>query len=156
MSLYMETTAIAAERSASEITILLVNATASQISTDYGPDRKIRGLRFILSVQGSPVVFSLPARTEPVFRYLQKRRSPATRARKEKQDRKQAERVAWRQLLRWVQAQLALIETGMVEAAEVFLPYIERDGTTLYQHMLSSGALRALPAPAPKTDQASR
>ena len=36
----------------------------------------------------------------------------------------QARRVAWRQILRWVQAQMALIEVGMVDIKEVFMPYI--------------------------------
>jgi hypothetical protein len=31
--------------------------------------------------------------------------------------------VAWRQILRWVEAQLALIDTGMVQPQEVFLSY---------------------------------
>lgn len=49
-------------------------------------------------------------------------------------DRQQAERVAWRQLLRWVQAQLAMIECGMTEASEVFFPYMQMlSGNTIYE-----------------------
>ena len=49
--------------------------------------------------------------------------------------RAQAERVGWRQLLRWVQAQLAMIEVGMAQRAEVFMPYIQQaDGRTFFEY----------------------
>ncbi len=150
MSLYMETTKIPPEKTATEVTMLLVGAGASQIASDYGPDKKIRALRFVLRTNGQDLLFNLPARTEPVFLYLQKQRAPSNRSKKEQEDRIQAERVAWRQLLRWVQAQLAMIETGMVDAAEVFLPYMERNGRTLYQSFLDHG-LKALPAPSDRS-----
>jgi hypothetical protein len=42
--------------------------------------------------------------------------------------------VAWRQILRWVQAQMALVETKMVKVEEVFLPYIQGPGgQTVYE-----------------------
>lgn len=46
----------------------------------------------------------------------------------------QATRVAWRIVRSWVEAQLAIIETGMVAAEEVFLPYrLVGDGQTVYE-----------------------
>jgi len=50
-------------------------------------------------------------------------------------DYEQAARVAWRQVYRWVQAQFALINLRMVEAHEVFLPYMmdTNNGSTFYQ-----------------------
>jgi hypothetical protein len=53
----------------------------------------------------------------------------------------QAERVAWRQLLRWVQAQLAMIDTGMVRTEEVFMPYIVVNAATnqtLFERMVET------------------
>jgi hypothetical protein len=50
----------------------------------------------------------------------------------------QAQRIAWRQLLRWVQAQLAMIDTGMVRTEEVFMPYIvvnPATNQTLFERM---------------------
>ena len=48
----------------------------------------------------------------------------------------QAKRIAWRQILRWVEAQLALVETGMVKIQEVFIPYMLMDkGKTLYEKL---------------------
>lgn len=44
-----------------------------------------------------------------------------------------AERVAWRQLLRWVEAQLAMVDTGLSTVDEVLLPYMRGDdGQTIY------------------------
>lgn len=56
----------------------------------------------------------------------------------------QAQRVAWRVLKSWIEAQIAIIETGMVAADEVFLPYqIVQGGETVYEAYLRSD--RALP-----------
>jgi hypothetical protein len=99
-------------------------------------------------LRGELVPFSLPARLDPLFAIIQKNRSPRTRDKKEKEDREQAERVAWRQLYRWIEAQLAIIETGMVEADEVFLPYVQTaPGETLYDRLTKNGRLALPPAP---------
>jgi hypothetical protein len=66
----------------------------------------------------------------------------------EERDREQAERVGWRQLKRWLEAQLALVETEMVEMREVFAPYLlAEDGRTLFE-CLEESRFKALPAPA--------
>lgn len=56
------------------------------------------------------------------------------------------ERVAWRIVKDWVEAQMALIESGLAELPEVFLPYaVKPDGRTVYDEfkgnllMLSEG-----------------
>ncbi len=59
---------------------------------------------------------------------------------------RRAERIAWRQLLRWVQIQIAMIQTGMVDAAEVFLPYMEVGGRTLYRAFADT-QFKRLPPP---------
>jgi hypothetical protein len=146
MSLYMESTKITAERTAQEIGTLLAQAGATAVLTEYSKDRKICGLAFKLHIGDREVPFSLPARIDPVFQYLQKKRAPKWRIKKEQEDRIQSERVAWRQLLKWIQAQLSMIDTGMVAAAEVFLPYVQTaPGETLFERLTSTGRL-ALPA----------
>ena len=48
----------------------------------------------------------------------------------------QAERVAWRILKDWVEAQMALLDIGMVRFEEIFLPYIEtKNGRTVYERL---------------------
>jgi hypothetical protein len=152
MGLYMETTGIAPDKTAAEIQSLLVQAGAGRIMTEYTEGKKLKGLSFTLMIKGTEVPFSLPARLDPVFLYLQKKRSPLTRDRKQQEDRLQAERVAWRQLLRWIQAQIAMIDTGMVAAEEVFLPYVQTaPNQTLFERMTSTGQIERLALqPAPK------
>lgn len=146
--MYMETTKISAERTAQEIAMLLAQAGATAVLTEFGKDRKISGLSFKLLISDRQVPFTLPARIEPVFKYLQKKKSPRSRQRKELSDKIQAERVAWRQLYRWIEAQLAMIDTGMVQAGEVFLPYVQvAPNKTLWERAMESGKL-ALPAAA--------
>src|SRR4051812_7041453 len=123
-TLFMETTEISAEKTAAEITSLLVQSGARRLMMECGDNREITGLRFELDVKGNPWICVLPARVEPIFKILNgRRRSSWDRTQKRDQDQTQSKRVAWRQLLRWVQAQLAMIDAGMVEAGEVFLPY---------------------------------
>ena len=142
MSLYMETTKIPTEKTAQEIGTLLAQAGATAVLTEYDKDKKIKALCFKLEVKGSQVPFMLPARIDPVFRYLQKKKSPRNRDRSKMADQQQAERVAWRQLLRWIQAQLSMIDTGMVDAAEVFYPYVQvGPNETMYQRALVTGKL---------------
>jgi hypothetical protein len=139
MPLYMETTKITPERTAAEIQLLLVHTGAQQIAMEFR-DRKVVGLRWTMPVNGRDALFAMPVRTGPVYAILQRRRQPAFRSRKQQEDLEQAERVAWRQLLRWTQAQIALIETGMVQATEVFMPYmLTPAGRTLFELVEASG-----------------
>lgn len=134
-SLYMENTQVLAERTVSEICAVLVAAGALQINQQY-ENKRIIGVRWTIRVEGQEVPFAMPARIDPVFKVLESRLSPRTRWKADKQKlREQAERVAWRQLLRWIQAQLALIETGMVQSAEVFMPYVAVGDRTLYEQI---------------------
>jgi hypothetical protein len=132
--IFMGTTKIAAEKTAMEIQAVLVASGARQIASDYASGGKITGLRFIIEVTGRQVAFSLPVRTEALRKHL-------------RGDIAQAERVAWRQLLRWAQAQLAMIDVGMVKAEEVYAPYmLQQNGQTLYE-LMAGQQFRALPAP---------
>jgi hypothetical protein len=132
-NLYMGTTKIDAQKTAGEIIAELVKAGATSINTDY-KNGVISGLRWVMKVNGHNAVFDMPVRVEPIAKLIR--------------DRDQAVRVAWRQLLRWVQAQNAMIQTGMVQASEVFFAYHvpAGDDRTLFQIAIES-QFKALPAP---------
>lgn len=148
-TLFMETTQIDAQQTAGEVTSCLVRAGAREISTSYDEQGIVVGVRFTIEVlPGVIKLFALPARIDPIFKILNGRRA-YNRAGEAGRDREQAKRVAWRQLLRWTQAQLAIIETGMIAAGEAFLPYMDDGrGVTLYEYMIES-KMKALPAPEP-------
>lgn len=49
-------------------------------------------------------------------------------------DRDQAERVSWRIVKDWVEAQMAILESEMVQMDEIFLPYmLNGSGHTLFE-----------------------
>jgi hypothetical protein len=53
---------------------------------------------------------------------------------KVKCDREQAERVAWRIVKDWVEAQMAILESEMVQMDEIFLPYmLNNQGHTVFE-----------------------
>ncbi len=149
-TLYMETTKIPAKRTASQISELLGDAGACAVMIEYNADREIAAVSFQLMVNEKPVPFTMPIRTEPIAAILRRKRRRASSDVGE-----QASRVAWRQAFRWLQAQLAIIETGMVRPEEAFLPYMLVEAqTTLYQRMASggfdAGKLLARPKEMPK------
>jgi hypothetical protein len=133
--MYMGTTSISSAQTAGEIISELVRCGANSINTDY-KNGVISGIRWVMPVAGMPVLFEMPIRVEPVLKKMGGR------------DREQAERTAWRQLLRWVQAQNALIEVGMAQAGEIYLAYMVNPGSnqTLFEHMLNT-QFKALPPP---------
>src|SRR6266446_8814999 len=52
--------------------------------------------------------------------------------------KEQAARVAWRIVKDWLEAQLAMIEAGLVDLEQVFLPYAQnQSGQTVYDVMRS-------------------
>ncbi len=130
--IFMATTKIPAEKTADEISTLLSRAGMVKfIQTEYD-DGDIVGISFIVMAGEQRIPFRLPARWEPVLEAMKKdRRTPRNLLTPE-----QARRTAWRQVLRWIQAQMALIEVGMVDIKEVFMPYlmVSRE-QTLYERI---------------------
>jgi hypothetical protein len=135
------TTKVPVSRTLDEVQRLLVRAGARSVSTAYSGDGNVEGLAFQVETAYGPRWFSLPINVEPVLAVL-------VRQRVENRFRtpEQAERVAWRILKDWVEAQLAIIETGMVTLDQVMLPYMHGDesGRTVYEVYLDGQ--RALPA----------
>ena len=124
-SVYMERTEIPARRTVAQIIEKIgESAMVRACSTSFDRDGRVAGVDFALELADGEVVrYSLPARVEPLFDFFQKRRPVSQRQKGAEVDSQKAERVAWRQVLRWVEAQLAMVDTRMVAMDEVFLPY---------------------------------
>jgi hypothetical protein len=129
MPLLNYSTQIAPEKTVAEIQAKLARAGAFQILQEYSrTTRDLVGLSFRIETQFGNLAFELPANIDAVESILKKQKV------RSKDNRAQATRVAWRILLRWVEAQLALIETGMVSVEQVFLPFAQNaEGVTLYE-----------------------
>lgn len=141
-SMFMERTEVTAEKSAAAITQLLVAAGARSIRSHYG-DGKIIAIEFTFVHGELTFPFEIPARVRLLFDKLLAQR-PNTDPDKL---RPQAERIAWRQLYRWVEAQIALVESGMVTNVEVFTPYmLAAPGKTVYDLVVEQKFLALPPA----------
>jgi hypothetical protein len=146
-SIYLETTEVSALKSIGEITDALVRAGARSIETLYENGRPL-GLAWSMWLYDRAVYFRMPAKIDPVYKFLRKRKSGYVGPQLEQKIREQAERVAWRQMLAWVKVQLTLTELGMVEYAQVFLPYVQEGpgGRTMWEAAQESH-FRMLEAP---------
>jgi hypothetical protein len=131
--IFTESTDVPVAKSIGEIMGLLVQAGAVAINQELDGGR-VTGLSFVIRVPDGQLPFRLPVRVDPVFQKLNGRRNHWDQTKHKAKDREQAERVAWRQLYWWMKSQLALIDLGMVQAAEVLLPYmLGRDGRTFFE-----------------------
>lgn len=119
------TTKIDASKTVGEIQQMLAQHGAKQIMLDYS-DGKITCICFTLQTANGIQGVRLPAAPDKVLLVLQ--------AQKCKCDYAQAERVAWRILKDWLDAQLAILETEMVTIDQVMLPYfVTKSGDTVYE-----------------------
>ena len=106
---------------------------ARQIMVEYDEKGRPTGVTFAVDTPAGRRGFMLPANIEGVLFVF--------RQQKLKADREQAERTAWRNIRDWVMAQMAIIEAGMVNMDEVFLPYLtDGKGNTVYS-LYSTGHL---------------
>lgn len=86
----------------------------------------MRALSFLVDTPAGPRGIRLPANADAVHTVLKRQ--------KVKYDREQAERVAWRIVKDWVEAQMAILESEMVQMDEIFLPYmVNSSGETLFE-----------------------
>ena len=149
MAILNYTTEVPSVRTISEITSLLVRKGARSINSEYREDGSIEAVAFVMLVGGFPVRFVLPNKVDGVQKVMLKDKPfhanhRCSRAEYEKRVKAQAERVSWRILKDWVEAQLALIESGQAEMGQVFMPYavMAADGRTMYELFLENNQKR--------------
>lgn len=142
------TTSISPDKTATEIIGLLALHGASRIQLLTDGHGAITGIIFGLVRGDTDLGFRLPIQVESTYIKMcddsRGGKIPPRFANKE-----QAERTAWRIMKDWVDAQIALIDTGMVRTEEVFLPYLlTTPGRTLFEEMEQ----RWLALPEPQAD----
>ena len=137
MSILNYTTSIDCMKSIGEIQKCLVKHGAHKIVTDY-ENGMPTAVTFCLTVNETMIGFTLPANYSGVLKAMQNdKKVPRSKCTDE-----QAQRVSWRIVKDWVEAQMAIVEAQLADMAEVFLPYaITKNGTTLYKEVKSNGML---------------
>lgn len=140
-TLFMETTEISPDRTVGEIQKILARRGASAVLMEYDGKGGVAAVSFRFKVGPNDLPFRLPCRWESIFTILRRRAGVSDSSlkwmnikRRESLEEK-SKRVAWRQILRWIEAQLALVETNMVKVEEVFLPYMQtgKGGETVFE-----------------------
>lgn len=131
MPLLNYTTKIDVFTTLGQIQGMLVKNGAKKILQEYNDDGQISAVSFQINTPQGLQAVRLPANVEAVQRVLTKQ--------KVKCDYAQAERVAWRIVKDWVEAQMAILESEMVTLAEIFLPYMtDGKGNTVYSLFASN------------------
>lgn len=103
----------------------LVKHGAKRILQEYEGERTT-ALCFMIDTPIGIQAVRLPANVESVQIVLTKQ--------KVKCDYAQTERVAWRIVKDWIDAQMAILESQMVTIDQIFLPYMmNHDGQTVYE-----------------------
>lgn len=134
MAIKNYTSTVDCYKSLGEIQSALAKAGARKIMVEYDTDGHPSGLIFgITGPNDAQTAYQLPANVDGVMEVFCRQKIKA--------DWEQARRTAWRNLRDWTLAQLALIESGMVQTDEVFLPYMtDGRGSTVYK-LYQSGQL---------------
>jgi hypothetical protein len=125
------TTEIATERTVGEIQILLARAGARSVQVDFEGGEP-EAVTFMLQLGGEVVAFRVPSRWQGVLNILKKERGREMRPKY--QTDAHARRVAWRIVKDWIEAQIALVQSGQATLPQLFLPHaIGKDGRTLFE-----------------------
>ena len=136
MTILNFSTKIDVERTSGEIQKMLSSSGAQAVMCEYDPHGVMCAMSFRSETPYGIITFRLPAQLDGVFKLLCE--SKNSKLTKKTRSREQAAKVAWRILKDWIEAQLAIIEAGMAEMAEVFLPYAQDSrGETVYKKLKS-------------------
>ena len=134
MAILNYTTTVDAFKTVSEIEYILMKHRARSIMKNYEGEA-ITGLSFLIDTGIQQIPVRMPVKVDECLKVLkkEKRENPRKQIR---DTREQAERVAWRILKDWIEAQMALLDIEMVRFEEIFLPYIEvPGGQTIYERL---------------------
>jgi hypothetical protein len=126
------TTTIAVEKTVAEICTLLARAKAIAVLSEYDGFGTVSAISFRINTEFGILSFRLPANVAGVLAVLQRSKGVPRSLRSSEQ----AARVAWRIVLHWLDAQLAMIQAGLVKFEQVFLPYAQdAQGVTVYDRL---------------------
>lgn len=129
MPLLNYTTTVPVARTIGAVQALLVEAGARAVQTEYDHVGTPTSIAFIVETVAGRRSFILPVNARGVEQVLKRDKVPARYSTPE-----HADRVAWRIVKDWLEAQLAIIRAGMVTLDQVMFPYMRADnGQTTYE-----------------------
>lgn len=119
-TLFMGTANKSPEETAGEIQQYLKDYGLSKFMLDI-EDGEIVGVILAFKVGNNELPYKLPINHKPLWEMAKKGEIEYIKT------ETQARRIAWRQVLKWIQAQVSLVEIGILTIDEVFLPYLILD-----------------------------
>lgn len=128
MPLLNYTTDVPVSRTLGHVQALLVEAGARSISTEYDEVGKAAGMGFVVQTAYGVRHFVLPVNAAKVRAVL-----VADKVQARYQTPEHAERVAWRIIKDWLEAQLAIIRAEQASLDQVMLPYMSDGDRTVYE-----------------------
>lgn len=136
------TTGVDVWKTISEIQKSMSKAAVSHINVQNDAKGFPIGMSFTVFLNDKPLNFALPANYLGILRSLNKSKGVPGKYK----TNEQALRIAWRILLNWIEAQLAIVEAELAPIEDVFLPYlvIHASGQTLSDHLLRGNGLKQL------------
>lgn len=136
MPLLNYTTKVAVDVTVGQIQKILASHGATAIMLKYDAGELV-GMSFRVDTTHGNLPFSFPVDIAKVQAVLGRQNQHVDEAR--------AARIGWRILKDWTEAQMALLETEMVELEEIFMPYLMvNESETMYHRMVASGYQLAL------------
>lgn len=144
MALKNYTTSVPVSQTVSDIHKELAAHGARKVMFDYDDSGRVLAICFAIVTPDGERAVRLPGNADRVRAVLLQQKADPKRRNRTYIDAspEQAERVAWRIVKDWLAAQLAILETEMVDVGQVFLPYfVGRNGQTLYD-AYTAGQLR--------------
>jgi hypothetical protein len=124
------TTVVPVSRTVAEITTMLGEHGADAIGITYA-DKRPTGINFLLPTPTGQSAFALPVNAAGTLRLLRSTKESSVRPKHRTPE--QAERVAWRVVRQWLEAQLALVDAQIASLDQIMLPYRQVDGRSVYE-----------------------
>lgn len=118
------TTTIDPGKSAIECIGILMEHGARNVSIAVGEDKVPDGLEFVIPTAWGPRQYALPVNASGTEKALWAAYQDGGVSRRFT-GAEQGRRVAWRVLKDWLEAQLALIESGLADLPQVMLPWMK-------------------------------
>lgn len=126
------TTSIDPQTTAAECLAILAKYGANHVAISFDGNREPDGLSFAIETPWGSRHFALPINASGTQKALDKAYQDR-RVERRHTTPEHARRVAWRVMKAWLEAQLALIEAGLADLAEIMLPWMKVDQSrTLY------------------------
>lgn len=142
MPLLNYTTKVGAGVTVSQIQQILAAGGASAVLTEYNAARELVAVNFRLQTAFGEVAYSLPANVPAVIIALNKQVEQKKLPRRYRNDKEQAQRIAWRIVKDWIEAQLAIDQIGCAKLEQVMLPFaVDESGKTFYDRLVTRGNL---------------